>query len=292
MEEDFIKIIKDSYGIEGDLKKIKDMDSYPHMKKLSFNEDYVLKKVNKIYCKDINKLYEYLSKSGYVLLPNKTIDGKYGININNELYILYPKVKKINGDIRSFYWAHALNSIHNINVDENDFDTNYSINEESLSLLHESSELLSNKMNKRIHKLLEKYYNDTKVDSLVLSHGDPYDSNVMNDRTRISLIDTDGARLLPREFDIARLFYNRVNKEEDIDEIDKYINLFFCNYHNEVDMKLLKEIYVMDLIRSFSWLNLINNQPEREDYKRQMKELNKFKESILSERHAKVLKKL
>ena len=127
---------------------------------------------------------------------------------------------------------------------------------------------------------------------MVLSHGDPHDNNVMNNNTNIRLIDTDGARLLPREFDIARLFFNEVNREKDIDKIEKYINIFFYNYKNIIDMNLLKQIYVTDLLRSFSWLNLVTRDETRGDLLRQKAELKKYEESILSERHEKVLRKI
>ncbi len=292
MSEEFIKIISDCYGIKSMLKKVRNIKSYPHIKKLFFDNDYILKKVNKIYCKDINTLYNYLSNSSYVELPLKTINDKYGIRINDELFILYPYIKKINSEIQSFYWAKALESIHDISINVEDFNQEYTIGKECFTLLNKSSELISSKLKKQISKLLDKYYHDLKIDKMVLSHGDPHDNNVMNNNTYIRLIDTDGARLLPREFDIARLFFNEVNREKDIDKIEKYINIFFYNYKNIIDMNLLKQIYVTDLLRSFSWLNLVTRDETRGDLLRQKAELKKYEESILSERHEKVLRKI
>lgn len=292
METDFIKQIKDNYDIKGDFKNIKNIDGYPHIQRISFEDDFILKKINKIYCKDIETLYNYLSQSTYVELPLKTIDGNYGLSINDKQYILYPRIKKIKGPIQSFWWAKALESIHNIPVDVNDFNQEYTIEHEAFSLLEQSSEIVSNKARKVLYRLLDKYYQDRNVNKMVLSHGDPYDKNVMNDKTHIKLIDTDGVRLLPEEFDIARLFYNEVNGEDDLKKIDQYINIFFYNYKNEIDMNLLKKLYVMDLIRSFSWLSIITKDNTRADLTRQKEELKEFKEGILSGRHEKVLKKL
>lgn len=292
MSEEFIKIIRECYGITTPLKKVENIKSYPHIKRLQFDNDYVLKKVNKIYCKDIDTLYNYLSNSSYVELPLKTIDNKYGIKINDELYILYPYIKKIDSEIKSFYWAKALESIHNILIDTNDFNQEYTIDNECFTLLSKSTELINSKLKKQINKLLDKYYYDLKVDKLVLSHSDPHDNNVMNDNTNIRLIDTDGARLLPREFDIARLFFNEVNREKDMGKIEKYINIFFYNYNNVININLLKQIYITDLLRCFSWLNIVVNDETRSDIFRQKNELRKFEESLLSERHEKVLRKL
>ncbi len=292
MEIELIKKIIESYEINGSLKDIKTKKGYPHIQKISFDEDYIIKKIKKIYCKDINTLYDYLSQSDYVELPMKTIDGNYGLSYNDELYILYPRLKKFKGKMASFWWAKALESIHQIPFNENDFDNEYTIDTECFTLLNEANGLFSDKVKKQINDLLSKYYNDAKVNKMVLSHGDPYDSNVMNNKTYLRLIDTDGARLLPKEFDIGRLFYNEVIREKDLDEIYKYINIFFYNYRDKVDINLLQKIYVMDLLRTFSWLNLVTRDKSRADYARQIEELKNYKESILSERHQKVLKKL
>ena len=219
MKEELIKRIIEKYGIESPLNKIKNIKGYPHIKILFFDEDYVIKKVNKVFCKDVDTLYNYLSKSNYIELPIKTIDDSYGLKVNDDLFLLYPKLKKINGEIQSFYWAKALESIHNIPINIDDFNKEYTVDKECYTLLRESNELISQKIRNRIKKLLDKYYPNMKVGKLVLSHGDPYDNNVMNDKTNIKLIDTDGTRLFPEEYDIARLFYNEVNREKNIDNI-------------------------------------------------------------------------
>ena len=293
MDKVLVDKIRDSYGISGELTAVKRIDGYPHIIMLSFgDEEYVVKKVQKIYCKSIDTLYNYLSHSSYVELPLKTVDNSYGLMINGNLFITYPLRQKKKGRIQSFWWAKALWNIHNINVNPDDFCGEYSITEESFSLFNSAKKFFSDDLNRCVVQLLDKYYKECEVKKLVLSHADPYDDNVMINRSYIKLIDTDGARLLPKEFDIQRLFHNEVNVENDLNEIDKYINIFLCNYGSNIDLDVLRELYVMDLLRSLSWLFLVTRDKTRADNERQLEELARFEESILSGRHQNVLKRL
>lgn len=292
MNQELIKSIKDHYHIQGHLRSIKTISGYPHIRILSFDKDYFIKKVNKIHCQDINTLYHYLSRSDYVELPIKTINNEYGLQFKNELFLLYPILEEVKDEIPAFWWAKTLESIHNIAVNPSDFNLQYDMDKECFELLKQANELFSDGIKEHINILLDNYYDTSKSKEIVLSHGDPNDSNVMRYKTQFLLIDTEGTLLLPREYDIQRLFCNEVNKENNFDEIDKYINLFFDNYPNHLDMKLFKKIYVMDLLRTFSWLNLVIQDSSRIDYNRQIIELEKYKESILSAKHNKVLRKL
>ncbi len=112
----------------------------------------------------------------------------------------------------------------------------------------------------------------------------------MIDGLKYKFIDTDGIRLLPKEFDIQRLFQNEIISGKSIDEILNYWNSFYSNYHNNIDIKLLKRLYVYDLVRVYSWLTLVSNDIKRVDKERQTKQLNLYQESILEDKHEKVLK--
>ena len=59
----------------------------------------------------------------------------------------------------------------------------------------------------------------------------------MIDGLKYKFIDTDGIRLLPKEFDIQRLFQNEIISGKSIDEILNYWNSFYSNYHNNIDIK-------------------------------------------------------
>jgi len=114
----------------------------------------------------------------------------------------------------------------------------------------------------------------------------------MLDNKKYKLIDTDGMRLLPKEFDIQRLLHNKVNNCLRVDDAITYWNEFLNHYKNKIDISLLKKIYVYDLIRVFSWLTLVSNDLTRIDRERQKKEFELYKESILEENHSKILKKM
>ena len=45
MDEELVNLIKSKYDIRGQLKNIKTIPSYPHLSVLSFDEDYVIKKI-------------------------------------------------------------------------------------------------------------------------------------------------------------------------------------------------------------------------------------------------------
>lgn len=294
MSGELIKQIANEYNIIGNIRKIITVDGYPHINILSSDRDYFIKKVNKIYCKNISTLYNYLSGSGFVFLPIKTINGEYEFVFDDEIYVVYPIFEEINTSIQSSWWGVALKSVHDIEVKLSDFSQDYSIDNESFSLFDGAKEIIDENIKRNLVEMLNTYYFNDKVnpETMVLSHGDPNDSNVMICKNNMGLIDTEGMRLLPREYDIQRLFYNEVNKGLDIGEIDKYIHAFFYNYGNNVDMKLLKKLYVIDLIRTFSWLSLITRDLSRDDIIRQKNELEKYKASILSGMHSKVLKRI
>lgn len=294
MSAELIKYMRNKYNITGDLRKVTTIDGYPHVNILSFDRDYFIKKVNRVYCRDINTLYNYLSNSKFVFLPTKTIDGEYGFVFNNEVYVVYPVLEEMHANIQSFWWGIALKNVHNIEVKRTDFTRNYSIDSESFDLFNKAKESIDEDIKRIFGEMLDMYYFNGEInpETMVLSHGDPNDSNVMMHKTNIGLIDTEGMRLLPREYDIQRLFYNEVNKGLDINEIDKYIHVFFYNYGNNVDMRLLKKLYVTDFIRTFSWLSLVTKDLSRDDIVRQKCELEKYKASILSGMHSKVLKRM
>lgn len=296
MDKALIDKFKNSYGILDELTVAKRIDGYPHVMSLSFGDkEYIVKRVQKIYCKSIETLYNYLSQSRYVELPIKTTDNRYGLMISGELFITYPLCQKPSENIKPEWWAKALRSIHNIDINTKDFSYDYNISEECFSLLKRTKGLFSEKLDRGIIKLLDDYYRGRNVGRIVLSHNDPYDDNVLVDNALFKLIDTDGARLLPEEFDIQKVFHNEVNRETNQDKIDNYIITFFRNYLNygdSIDMGLLKKLYVIDLLRSLSWLALITRDKTREDYRRQIEELEKFKEGIISGRHHKILERL
>lgn len=293
----FDKIIT-NYGInDTSIDTIEVMEGYPHIYELKLlKEEFLVKKVKNIYCKNIDKLYGYLKNSNYILLPQINLNGSYSIIFNNSKYLVYKKVSEINDSPSAIWWSNSLSSIHNTEVCMDDF-TNFNLYNETLSILNSASKYFDDKIKTKIKVLLNMVSNENKKEKkLVLSHSDPCDKNVMLDDNLYKIIDTDTMRLLPKEFDIQRLLHNILINSSSIDYLMKYWQDFLISYEknscDNIDVNLLKKIYIYDLIRTFSWLTLVSNDPSRADYQRQRVELNLYQTSIVEDKHIKFLKKI
>ena len=292
MKKELLTIIKTYYDFNciEDIKRIK--KDYPHILELNTNNgNFILKIISKLYCESVDMLYNYLSSLDNVLIPEKTINNKYSININDKTIIIYKKILEIKEDLSPIWWANNLEKIHNLSIDKKFFQ-NYELLlcEETITLFNLAASYFNDNIKKKLVKLLECYDYKYISDEVVLCHSDPNNSNVMIDGLKYKFIDTDGIRLLPKEFDIQRLFQNEIISGKSIDEILNYWNSFYSNYHNNIDIKLLKRLYVYDLVRVYSWLTLVSNDIKRVDRERQTKQLNLYQESILEDKHEKVLK--
>ena len=246
-----------------------------------------------MYCESIDILYNYLSSLDNILIPKKTINNKYSININDKIVIIYKKILELKEDISPIWWANNLEKIHNLSIEKNFFQ-NYELllYEETITLFNLAVPYFNDNIKRKLVKLLECYDYKYLRKEIVLCHSDPNNSNVMIDGLKYKFIDTDGIRLLPKEFDIQRLLQNEIIGRKSIDEILNYWNSFYSNYHNCIGIKLLKRLYVYDLIRVYSWLTLVSNDIKRVDRERQTKQLNLYQESIMEDKHEKVLKKI
>jgi len=294
MEKEFLKIIRDNYDFDSinNIKRIK--SDYPHILELSTNNgNYIIKIISKLYSQSIDILYNYLSELDNVLIPKKTINNQYGINIDDKKIVIYKKILELQEDLSLKWWANNLEKIHNLNIDKKYFQ-NYELilYDETVKLFSLAYPYLNDMIKEYLLKIINKYdYKD--IDSeLVLCHSDPNNSNVMIDNLKYKFIDTDGVRLLPKEFDIQRLFQNEVISEKSIDEILKNWHIFSINYSNKINIELLKKLYVYDLIRVYSWLTLVSRDSNRVDRERQNKQLILYQDSILEDKHEKILKKI
>jgi len=72
MDDILLKIITENYAINSNIAnlKINKKSDYPHILDLSSPMDnYIVKKISKTYCKNINDLYNYLQNINFVEMP-------------------------------------------------------------------------------------------------------------------------------------------------------------------------------------------------------------------------------
>ena len=173
----------------------------------------------------------------------------------------------------------------------------FNLYNEALTILNSAFNYLDDKTKFKINILLNMIDLNFQLDKkLVLCHSDPCDKNVMFDNQCYKLIDTDMMRLLPKEFDVQRLLYNVLINSNSVNYALDYWHSFLNNYEKDfcdvIDVNLLKNIYICDLIRTFSWLAIVSSDLSRLDRERQGEDFKLYKQSILNDNHIKLLKNL
>ncbi len=303
MEKDLLlNHIMNNYNIKTDksLIKIFQFKQYPHIFKLQCpNYALFIKMVDesRIHCKNLNQLYLDLSKVSYIEIPVMTKNEEYFSLFRKQYILLYKELEEIKDTPNSLWWSNCLGSIHNIVVNKNykNFYTNNFYNQ-TIELLNEAKEFITQERMIKITDLLKKVNleNIDKIENMVLCHNDPYNLNVMQTNTCYKLIDTDGMGLSPKEYDIQRLLYNNLINSNDIDSSlyfwDSFKENYEANINGKININLLKNIYILDLIRTTSWLYIICNNISRKDRKRQQEQLNLFEKSFDNNNHCKILK--
>lgn len=299
-----LKYIFEKYNIECNLEliKVSQLYQYPNILKMQCpNYNLIIKiiKQSKTYCDNINQLYYDLSSINCIEIPMMTRDGNYILSIDNQILLLYEELKEIKQNPSSLWWSNCLGSIHNIKFNKN-YKCYYPNNfyNQTLNLLSAAEKyILPNRKNK-IYQLLNNVNIEivNKKYDFNLCHNDPYNLNVMVSKHGYKLIDTDGMGLSPKEYDIQRLICNYVVNTNDIDDVINFWNSFRINYEkktsNKININFFKNIYILDLIRTISWLYIVSNDLSRLDRKRQQEQLNLFEKSIDNNNHYKVLKKI
>ena len=303
IENDLIlKYIIDSYNLKCDssLVKIHKLIQYPHIVKLIFpNHNLFLKKVQKsrTHCFSINQLYYDLSGIKCVEKPMITKNGEFSLTIGNQIILLYEELQELNHSPGPIWWSNCLGDIHNIIPNKN-YKCHYSnkFYYETLSVLTKAEKYISKDRKNKIYKLLKSVDMNTinEEQDIVLCHNDPYDLNVMLLKEEHKLIDTEGMGLSPREYDIQRLMHNyAINNTNSLDNIIRFWEIYKENYEEKttkkINIKLLQNIYVMDLIKSISWLYMVCNDTSRNDRQRQYEQLLLFEKSLDNDIHSKVL---
>lgn len=303
MTDDLLNEILKKHGCYCDKSKIKIkfVNQYPHVFIICFpTYNLFVKKINKdkMNCQNLDILYQKLSNNKYIELPKKTIDDKFCFYHNEEIVIVYKELSNTKTRPTSQWWSNCLSSIHNTEIEDISFlPSKLSLEEETFNLLNSVNNTFDSLLKHKINTLLNSF-DDFKNDSkkLCLSHSDPYDDNVMQYKGEYKLIDTDGMRLLPKEFDIQRLLHSYVNCFSNDKELLSFWHSFLDNYEKQingkVNIKLLKHIYVYDIIRVLSWLSIVCTDETRLDLKRQKEQLKLYKDSFIEEKHLKVLKKI
>lgn len=293
-----------TYNIKENLfsSKIYQLEQYPHIFKIEFpNCSLFIKSIdkNRIYCKDLNVLYFDLSNIDSIEKPILTKDNKYISLFENKIILLYEELEKIVNTPDPIWWSNCLSNIHNISVNDkyiicfsNDFYT------QTINLLNLAKKFMNHKIKLKISKLFKEL--DTESinlkNNMVLCHNDPYDLNVMSINGVYKLIDTDGMGLSPKEYDIQRLICNHLINSNEVNNSLSFWNSFKNNYelniNEQIDIDLLKKLYILDLIRTTSWLYIVCNDLSRKDIKRQKEQLSLYERSFDNDNHSKILKKI
>ncbi len=303
-EELLFQHIINNYNLKKEVSsfKICQLEQYPHIFKIEFhNRSLFIKLVdkNRIHCKDLNVLYSDLSNIDSVEKPILTKDNKYISLFKDKIVLLYEELKEITNNPDSIWWAKCLSSIHSISANNkyavcfsNDFYN------QTINLLNAAKELMNHEIKSKILKL----FKETDVENIhlksdmVLCHNDPYNLNVMSINGVYKLIDTDGMGMSPKEYDIQRLMWNHLINSNEVYNSLSFWNSFKNNYEpnitEQIDVDLLKKIYILDLVKTTSWLYIVSNDLSRKDTERQKEQLSLFERSFTNDNHAKILKKI
>lgn len=282
--------------------KINSFEQYPHIFRLkSNNRSFFIKQVekNRINCEDLNVLYSDLTNITCIEKPILTKDKKYVSLFADKIILLYEELEQIEKKPDSIWWSKCLSNIHNICV--NNRCMGYFQNvfyKQTIDLLNSAKKFMGPEIETKIIKLLMEL--DDKClelnKNMVLCHNDPYDLNVMTINGEYRLIDTDGMGLSPKEYDIQRLMWNHLIDSNEVDNSLSFWCSFKDNYElnviEKIDTNLLKQLYILDLIRTTSWLYIVCNDLTRKDIERQKEQLKLFERSFYNDNHAKILKKI
>lgn len=282
--------------------EIYSFEQYPHIFRLESNNcSFFIKQVDKsrINCKDLNILYSDLATIDCIEKPILTKDKKYVSLFDDKIILLYKELEKIQKNPDSVWWSKCLSNIHNICLNNeymayfpNDFYN------QTIDLLNSVKKFMEPEIETKIMELLMKLdYKDLDLNmNMVLCHNDPYDLNVMASNGEYRLIDTDGMGLSPKEYDIQRLIWNHLINSNEVDNSIEFWCSFKNNYElnviEKIDTNLLKQLYILDLIRTISWLYIVCNDLSRKDRERQKEQLNLFERSFHNDNHLKILKKI
>ena len=294
--------LENEYNFNSDILEIKSLRQYPHIFKIyTEDETYIVKLISRSQTNfdDINLLYLLLEKNENILLPEKTKTESYSFNLDEKIVLLYKMGTPIKISPEANWWAESLNSIH-LNNPNNIFNNSFSpkIYDQTVCLLKDALNYIEEDIKEKVKVLFNQTELNNKIryNSFVLCHNDPYVLNIVEHNKVYRMIDTEGMGFAPLEYDIQRLFYNQALICEDIQQLESFWQKFITKYENlsrkKIDLKLLKNIYLCDFIRSISWLYLVSNKEERLDRERQGELLKLYKNSIRNDMHVKILKKI
>lgn len=303
MKEKIVKKIIENYhvGDNSQIVRIAPLVSYPHMFRIEFPEKTLIAKqmsASRLYCTDFDNVYQALSNSQYVEIPLMTKNGNYTLNMGEQLLFLYRELQEINIPPSPIWWAECLASIHTL--DEKDYFEQYfsqNIYHETVNLFNIAQPFIEPRIRAKMAELLS--HVDSKIitsANFTICHNDPYNKNVMQKDGKYHIIDTESMGLSPKEFDLQRLLHNYVISLKNEDEVIAFWHYFKNEYEHlnesKINQELLKSIYLLDIIRSMSWLYTICSQIDRDDLARQSEALREFNESISCDVHKRILKKI
>lgn len=299
-----IKHIEEMYSFKDKLynENIFQLKDYPHIFKIEVTNYNLIAKIikkSKIYCTNINKLYHDLSTIEYIEIPMLTNDKKYGVSDKDEIMLLYEELQNIKVNPGPIWWSDCLGSIHAIKY-ENYYKhyLPFDYYEQTIRLFALAEKFIPNDKKSKIYSLLAKVNIDKLNKKLCfkICHNDPYNLNIMQSVDEFKLIDTDGIGLSPKEYDIQRLLYNNVINFNCIEDVMNFWEIFKNNYEyktsDSIDIELLKNIYILDFIRTISWLYIVSNDFSRVDRLRQKEQLNLFEKSLDNDSHCKILRNI
>ena len=260
---------------------------YPHITfLLGQNKDFVLKK---IICRsgvDYDKLFQMLSSCGVVLIPCVSQEYSYYYQDQTGTYLLYPRINNTTVTISTKWWATSFARLHGL--DAKKFDFKYTCFDEKNTVeqwLLRSAPYFDKDILSEMRWMLSlaSYERESACD-LVVSHMDASFYNVLTNNKQLFMIDSENCAISPKEFDIQHLLWNQLLIIDQKDEFSSFFYELLSEYETQagkiININILKQTFILDFVKSISWLTWITKNNERDDYKRQKKELDSLCEKI------------
>lgn len=291
------------------------LSGYPHIAKIIIRQEvYYLKElvINKSRREWIERVYLNLESYNHYIHPLKNEHGSFTLaptggsdirfveKTNEYCYLLTRESGSKEKNPTAGWWARSLANLHN-SVFQGDYsvitlkeiESKY---DKSLIILPKYSSVM-NKLD-RMKSIIEqdvvnliKSIIPDNLDAFVLKqrgcfvHGDPLNSNVLIDNSNFILFDFESSGISVKEYDIQRIFTDIATNCVELNDVDTFVRDFIDSYEligETINITLLDYIYRLDLIRTIIWLYEVSLSYNRQDYERQLLELEKYKAALRS----------
>ncbi len=284
-----IKEILKEYQIDASFCSCRQLLQYPHIFNITTDgEEYFLKVLNDRLDFNYNELFNILSNNTNVLLPCKTMSGFYFVPKNNNCYFLYKRIEKPVSYPTADCWARMIAGIHQLNYDEFGQGNTEPIDllfEQTVTMFKKAIPYMTSPLKKEMFVFFKKYKKNICADEeLVISLIDPSKDNILFFEGYYKFIDLENCSINYKEYDFQHLMWNLMSDFLKKEDISDFWRLFKNEYESITGMlvnkSLLLNVYILDFIRSISWLVIVVNDKNRGDWTRQYNDLQKISESV------------